>query len=168
MGIKPTQKKSSISNTHLTTDHGEQSTGIMSQPEPKRTETHHTTAQQLVQAQSISCVPLWNALDADVLGTSRPQNPPCLTTVLHWFWGYTCSNTRKFTEHTTTFPASSTHARTHIHTHSLTRYCAATEMQNAFQLHFVTQQLSGSVKRFRRSMSPFRSWNVHYPGLRTY
>jgi len=113
MGIKLTQKKSYISKTHLTTDHGEQSTGIMSQPEPKRTETHHTTAQKLVQAQSISCVPLWNALDVYVLGTSRPQNPPCLTIVLHWFWCYTCSNTCKFTEHTTTFPTSSTHTHTH-------------------------------------------------------
>jgi len=120
MGIKPTQKKSCISYTHLTTDHGEQTTGITSQPEPKRTETHYTTAQKLVQAQSISCVPLWNALDVPVLGTSRPQNPPCLTIVLHWFWGYTCSNTRKFTEHTTTFPASSIHIHTLSLSHSLT------------------------------------------------
>lgn len=54
----------------------EQTIGIMSQPEPKRTETHDTTAQKLVQAQSISCVPLWNALDVHVLGTPRPQNHP--------------------------------------------------------------------------------------------
>lgn len=126
MGIKPTQKKKCITNTHLTTDHSEQTTGIMSQPEPKRTETHYTSAQKLVQAQSISCVPLWNALDVPVFGTSRPQNPPCLTIVFHWFWGYTCSNTRTFTEHTTTFPTTSTqHARTstrtytHTHTHRL-------------------------------------------------
>jgi hypothetical protein len=162
MGIKPTQKKKCIANTHLTTDHSEQTTGIMGQPEPKRIETHYTSAQKLVQAQSISCVPLWNALDVPVFGTSRPQNPPCLTIVLHWFWGYTCSYTRTFTENTITFPSSSTQqararAHTHIHTHTLTGYCTATEMRIAFQLHFVTQQLSGSVKRFRRSMPPIRS-----------
>jgi hypothetical protein len=90
----------------------------MSQTEPKRTETHYTSAEKLVQAQSISCVLVWNALDVPVFGTSRPQNPPCLTIVLHWFWGYTCSNTRMFTEHTTTFPASSTHTYAHAHTRS--------------------------------------------------
>jgi len=92
----------------------------MSQTEPKRTETHYTSAEKLVQAQSISCVPVWNALDVPVFGTSRPQNPPCLTIVLHWFWGYTCSNTRMFTEHTTTFPASSTQTYAHAHTHTIT------------------------------------------------
>lgn len=89
------------------------------EPEPQRTEPHYTSAQKLVQAQSISCVPLWNALDVPVFGTSRPQNPPCLTIVLNWFWGYTCSNTRTLTEHTTTFPVSSTHARAHTHSHRL-------------------------------------------------
>jgi hypothetical protein len=95
--------------------------------------------------------------DMPVFGTSRPQNPPSLIIVLQWFWGYTCSNTQTLTEQTTPIPAYSlqTPATSTLHRMRCGLHYTCISLRTTWT---ALQQLSGSVRWFRTSISPISCW----------